>query len=147
MPPGATDEDCQHVRTGKEVLDRLNKEHLKLEKEKNELEGELKAAQQSLLLLSQENKVLVHRLDASKEAGLILEQDRRQLQALLEDKCRLQEENTRIRREIDALQELLEYAAEHAVEGMGSQPFEDQFSNEMGSNPPLSGSEIMLPVH
>lgn len=153
VPGGVSEMDACYMRTGKDLLKRLNEEHANLEKDVSVLEGELLATRDSLVKLTRENKVLKHKLEASTEAGLILEQDRNQLQALLEDKGRLQEENSRLRREIDALQELLEYAAEHVVEEMGSQMLEDELRTELGqdipgADPPLmSSTEIKVGYH
>lgn len=148
MPPGMSEVDTKHMRTGKEILDRLNEEHGRLEKEVSVLKGELQATRDNLVALTLENKALEHKLATSREAVLILEQDRKQLQALLEDKCRLQEENARLKREIGALQELLEYAAEHVVEELGSQALEEDVKVDMrpyyGEDPPTSSSEIRM---
>lgn len=146
MPPGMNEVDTKHMRTGKEILDRLNEEHGKLEKEVSLLKGELQATRDNLVALTLENKGLEHKLATSREAVLILEQDRKQLQALLEDKCRLQEENARLKREIGALQELLEYAAEHVVEELGTQALEEDvkmdFRPQYGEDPPPSLSDL-----
>lgn len=116
---------------GKELLERLNDDHSRLEREVTVLRGELMATRDHLVSLSRQNVGLKQKLSSTREAGLILEQDRKQLQALLEDKHRLQEDNYRLEREIGALQELLEYAAEHVLDRMNSNVEE----GEVGEKP------------
>lgn len=131
LPNGEISElEACYVRTGRELLERLNEDHNKLEREVTVLKGELLATRENLVSLSRENVGLKQKLSSSKEAGLILEQDRKQLQALLEDKHRLQEDNYRLEREISALQELLEYAAEHVLDRMSSQVAEEDARSE-----------------
>lgn len=125
-----TERDVCYLRTGRELLERLNEDHSKLEREVTTLKGELFATRENLVSLSRENVGLKQKLSSSKEAGLILEQDRKQLQALLEDKHRLQEDNCRLEREIGALQELLEYAAEHVLERMNCQTVDEDVQSD-----------------
>ncbi|GMH36320.1 hypothetical protein BSKO_04188 [Bryopsis sp. KO-2023] len=131
LPNGEISElDACYVRTGRELLERLNEDHSKLEREVTVLKGELFATRENLVSLSRENVGLKQKLSSSKEAGLILEQDRKQLQALLEDKHRLQEDNYRLEREIGALQELLEYAAEHVLDRMSCQAADEDIRSD-----------------
>ena len=110
------DEEMPYIIAGARVMKEWETETTGTSKDLENLRQELEKTRSRCHELAKENDGLRQRCAAYSEAGLILEQDRQQLQSLLSDKCKLLEENQHLEREISSLQELLDYATEHAVE-------------------------------
>lgn len=119
------DEDIPRLRAGAEALREWEAETEGLDKDLRSLQRELERVRAKCDELTIENAGLREKCDAYSEAGVILEQDRQQLQSLLTDKCKLAEENQHLEREISSLQELLEFATENVTD-------EDGFDGEVG---------------
>lgn len=105
-------EEIPYLKAGIEMLQRLDAEHSALLEDVSKLREELAAARERCAALSHQNAGLRCRVASAMEHERIIEQDRVQISALLDDKTRLQEENASLEREITALQELLQYAEE-----------------------------------
>jgi len=113
------EEDVPCLRAGAETMKEWEAETEEMEKDLQKVQRELEMVRAKCRELTAENSELREKCEAYSEAGIILEQDRQQLQSLLTDKCKLVEENQHLEREISSLQELLEYATEHVVDDEG----------------------------
>lgn len=130
------EEDVPCLRAGAEKMKEWEMETEELTEDLRKVQQELEMVRAKCMELTAENSELREKCEAYSEAGVILEQDRKQLQSLLTDKCKLVEENQHLEREISSLQELLEYATEHAVtdeegfDGAASVVYADDLSND-----------------
>lgn len=110
------EKDIPLLQAGMVQLEEWETENERMVRLLEKMENELERTRARCSELTEENADLRRQCDAYSEAGIIMEQDRQQLQSLLSDKCKLQEENQHLEREISSLQELLEYATEHVTE-------------------------------